>query len=203
VEVKPDVDLTIFTVLRDTVMITCIVLIPPLLVILTIVVIRQRQNDKLQTYLIDRLERLTITPVSSIVSPVSADIERRVERAESGLLVLYERDKNTALLLQGIRDDIAKQTAVVEAWIAAMQSRPVAPIVVEKPVSPGVQKTVQNYFEHSDTGRNKLSRKLLNATEWVAKNDPDNRLSVREVARLAGVSVGTAQTAIKLVTDER
>lgn len=64
-------------------------------------------------------------------------------------------------------------------------------------VLPSVQ---NNDIEHSTRG--KLSKRLVAAADWIVDNDPERKLSVRQIAKAANVSVGTAQAAIKLIEQE-
>lgn len=90
---------------------------------------------------------------------------------------------------------VDQQSSVLTAILTAIQSAQpnIQPVVT--PV------TVQNsYFEQP--AREKLSKRLLAAAEWIVTHDPGCKLSVRQIATGAGVSIGTAQAAIKLVRDE-
>lgn len=103
--------------------------------------------------------------------------------------------------LQPANDDLIKAIEALPERIAEELAK-VVPKVATQPTSTTVQ-TVQFNFEQAETGRNKLSKKLMGATEWIVKNDPECKLSVRQVAQAAQVSIGTAQAAIKIVLEEK
>lgn len=55
---------------------------------------------------------------------------------------------------------------------------------------------VQNeQIEQEIIQRSKPSKQLEKAMDWIRVNDPDYKLTVREAARLASVSVGTMHKA--------
>ncbi|MBI1278206.1 MAG: hypothetical protein GC179_08770 [Anaerolineaceae bacterium] len=93
---------------------------------------------------------------------------------------------------------INTQTVVLNQILVHLQTSPTQTLPQQNIPQPSVQNT---YIEQS--GREKLSKKLLSTADWITTNDPELKLSVRQVAALAKVSIGTAQAAIKLITDER
>lgn len=107
---------------------------------------------------------------------------------ENVFKVTQQNDVNTALLQQIVELLTNINTNIQTPNIKSQQNIP----------QPSVQ---NNYIEQS--GREKLSKKLLATADWITANDPDLKLSVRQVATSAKVSIGTAQAAIKLITDER
>jgi hypothetical protein len=118
------VDLTILEVLRDTVLITCIALIPPLLLI--DILVQRWQVFKLQKMILARLDSLIGTPIISVSreSINSSDTERRIERLEGGVLLLNERTSNDTEL----RAILNENNVLLRDFIEVMKSQQAVPI---------------------------------------------------------------------------
>jgi AraC-like DNA-binding protein len=59
-----------------------------------------------------------------------------------------------------------------------------------------VQDNILN-IEQVKENRKKPSKALTQAVEWIKQNDPNHQMQIRDIATLAGVSIGTAHTARK------
>jgi len=96
-------------------------------------------------------------------------------------------------------EDIAK---IIELLEVIADKVGTSSLLVRSDVPQSSYVGVQNSILNTPT-REKLSKKLLSTADWIAANDPDGKLSVRQVAQAVKVSVGTAQAAIKLVQQEQ
>lgn len=56
-------------------------------------------------------------------------------------------------------------------------------------------KSVQNEQNEQPAKRKKPSKRLLATVAWLQENDPENKKTVREVAKGVNVSVGTVHNA--------
>lgn len=85
--------------------------------------------------------------------------------------------QQTLILLTNILQTLERQTALLQT-------------IADKPVQ-GVFNVQNEHIEH----RKKPSKRLQATVAWIRANDPENKLTVREIAALANVSVGTVHAA--------
>jgi hypothetical protein len=171
------VSIPILEVLRDTVMITCIVLIPPLLIL--DIMVQRWQGYRTQQAILTRLEALMNRPVSAVSKDSNSDTERRVERLEGGILVLNERISNDTEL----RTMMLENNRLLNDFIAAMRAGPVSPIVDISPVNSVNLQDLQVQVVQ----KARRSPKLEQAIKWLRENRHEG-MTTREMGVQAGVS---------------